>query len=186
MLEKLATHNIIEVADLLSLADKCSRAAEGRAWHTPRATQPGMPDQGTSQDHQRGKKKKGQDAGPATAAAGGGGKGPRQQQKKQKFDPRGDNRDFQGPWCPIHRTKEHDLVDCRTFRAVHDRVKQKEEQQGGRTPQPDPARGRRTDRDSSQDDEEEEPLEFQKAKRTVTVIHGRSGSITSGHARLFS
>ena len=31
MLEKLATHNITEVADLLSLADKCSRAAEGRA-----------------------------------------------------------------------------------------------------------------------------------------------------------
>jgi hypothetical protein len=38
ILEKLATHNITEVADLLSLADKCSRAAEGRAWHTPRAT----------------------------------------------------------------------------------------------------------------------------------------------------
>ena len=95
-----------------------------------------------------------------TTAAASGGKGARQQQKKQKFDSRGDSRDFQGPWCPIHRTKEHDLMDCRTFRTVHDRVKQTEVQQEGRTPQSDPAQGRRADRSSSQDDEEEEPLEF--------------------------
>jgi hypothetical protein len=37
MLEKLATHDIQDVAELFSLADKCARATEGRAWHTPPA-----------------------------------------------------------------------------------------------------------------------------------------------------
>jgi hypothetical protein len=34
MLEKLATHDIQDVSVLFSLADKCARAAEGRAWHS--------------------------------------------------------------------------------------------------------------------------------------------------------
>jgi hypothetical protein len=33
MLEKLATHDIQDIKELFSLADKCARAAEGRAWH---------------------------------------------------------------------------------------------------------------------------------------------------------
>jgi hypothetical protein len=38
MLEKLATHDIQDVSTLFSLVDKCTRAAEGRTWHSP-ATQ---------------------------------------------------------------------------------------------------------------------------------------------------
>jgi hypothetical protein len=38
MLEKLATHDIQDVSALFSLADKCAKAVEGRAWHSP-ATQ---------------------------------------------------------------------------------------------------------------------------------------------------
>jgi hypothetical protein len=34
MLEKLATHDVETVPTLFALADKCARAAEGRAWHT--------------------------------------------------------------------------------------------------------------------------------------------------------
>ena len=34
MLEKLATHEVESVTMLFSLADKCARAAEGRAWHS--------------------------------------------------------------------------------------------------------------------------------------------------------
>jgi hypothetical protein len=34
MLEKLTTHDIKDVAELFSLADKCARAVEGHAWHT--------------------------------------------------------------------------------------------------------------------------------------------------------
>jgi hypothetical protein len=41
MLEKLATHNIKDVAKLFSLADKYTRAAEGRAWHAPPAPEAG-------------------------------------------------------------------------------------------------------------------------------------------------
>jgi hypothetical protein len=33
MLEKLATHDVETVTTLFTLADKCARAAEGRAWH---------------------------------------------------------------------------------------------------------------------------------------------------------
>jgi hypothetical protein len=35
MLKKLATHDIQDIAELFSLVDKCTRAAEGHAWHTP-------------------------------------------------------------------------------------------------------------------------------------------------------
>ncbi len=34
MLEKLATHDVETVTTLFTLADKCARAAEGRAWHS--------------------------------------------------------------------------------------------------------------------------------------------------------
>jgi hypothetical protein len=34
MLEKLTMHDIQDVTELFSLVDKCTRAAEGRAWHT--------------------------------------------------------------------------------------------------------------------------------------------------------
>ena len=34
MLEKLATHDMETVSTLFTLADKCARAAEGRAWHS--------------------------------------------------------------------------------------------------------------------------------------------------------
>jgi hypothetical protein len=43
MLEKLATHDVETVTTLFALADKCVRAAEGRAWHS--APQPGLPRQ---------------------------------------------------------------------------------------------------------------------------------------------
>jgi hypothetical protein len=33
MLEKFATHDVETVSRLFALADKCARAAEGRAWH---------------------------------------------------------------------------------------------------------------------------------------------------------
>jgi hypothetical protein len=38
MLEKLATHDVETVPTLFALADKCARAAEGHAWHSPPQT----------------------------------------------------------------------------------------------------------------------------------------------------
>jgi hypothetical protein len=57
---KLATHDVETVPTLFALADKCARAAEGRAWHlTPQtgAAQSG----GSSAVPQDGKKKKKKD-----------------------------------------------------------------------------------------------------------------------------
>jgi hypothetical protein len=34
MFEKLATHDVQDISELFSLADKCARAAEGHAWHS--------------------------------------------------------------------------------------------------------------------------------------------------------
>jgi hypothetical protein len=44
MLEKLATHDVETIPTLFALADKCARAAEGRAWHS--APQTGAAQQG--------------------------------------------------------------------------------------------------------------------------------------------
>ena len=49
MLEKMATHEVESVTTLFSLANKCARAAEGRAWHSapkmesPRLVAPELP-----------------------------------------------------------------------------------------------------------------------------------------------
>jgi hypothetical protein len=60
MLEKLATHDVETVPTLFALADKCVRAAEGRAWHSApqtRAAQSG----GSGAVPRDGKKKKKKD-----------------------------------------------------------------------------------------------------------------------------
>jgi hypothetical protein len=57
MLEKLATHDVETVTTLFALADKCARAAEGRAWHS--APQTGVAQMGGLGDvTQDGKKNK--------------------------------------------------------------------------------------------------------------------------------
>jgi hypothetical protein len=57
MLEKLATHDVETVTTLFTLADKCARADEGRAWHS--APQTGVTQtSGSSATTQGGGKKK--------------------------------------------------------------------------------------------------------------------------------
>jgi hypothetical protein len=56
MLEKLATHDVETVPTLFALADKCARAAEGRAWHS--APQTGSAQSGGSGAIPRDGKKK--------------------------------------------------------------------------------------------------------------------------------
>jgi hypothetical protein len=34
MLEKLVTHEVKDVFELFNMADKCTKIAEGRAWHS--------------------------------------------------------------------------------------------------------------------------------------------------------
>jgi hypothetical protein len=57
MLEKLATHDVETVSTLFTLADKCARAAEGRAWHSVPQTEVDQMG-GAGAVSQNGKKKK--------------------------------------------------------------------------------------------------------------------------------
>jgi hypothetical protein len=70
MLEKLATHDMETITTLFALADKCARAAEGRAWHS--APQTGVTKTGgssaVSQDGKMKKKKNHVHEKPQTAA----------------------------------------------------------------------------------------------------------------------
>jgi hypothetical protein len=70
MLEKLATHDVETVTMLFALADKCVRAAEGRAWHS--APQTRVAQTGGSgaitQDGKKNKKKNGDHERPQIAA----------------------------------------------------------------------------------------------------------------------
>jgi hypothetical protein len=67
MLEKLATHNIQDVAELFSLANKCAKATEGHACHVPPT-----PDAGNDDKPEAG-----------TAAQGGGGNKNKDKKKKK-------------------------------------------------------------------------------------------------------
>jgi hypothetical protein len=77
MLEKLTTHDIQDVTEVFTLTDKCVRAAEGRAWHTPPAPKVrkgGKPDAsaaaqgGGSKNKNNNKKKAGGNNQPLTGA----------------------------------------------------------------------------------------------------------------------
>ena len=77
MLEKLATHEVESVTTLFSLADKCARAAEGRAWHSAPQDKDAKAGGSGATAHGGGKKKKNKNrsrgephpGGPVTAAA---------------------------------------------------------------------------------------------------------------------
>ena len=134
MLEKLATHEVESVTTLFSLADKCARAAEGRAWHS--APQDGDAKAGGSGATIQGggKKKKNKNRGhgvpqaggpfaaaaaPAAAAAAGGqnahGKRPRTQGGS-------------GGSCLVHPTARHSAADCREIQNLAKRVIGRREQ----------------------------------------------------------
>jgi hypothetical protein len=70
MLEKLATHDVETITTLFALADKCTRATEGRAWHS--APQTGVAQTGGSgavaQDDKKKKKNRGFERPPYAAS----------------------------------------------------------------------------------------------------------------------
>jgi hypothetical protein len=126
MLEKLATHDVETVPTLFALADKCARAAEGRAWHSApqtRATQPG----GSGAVPRDGKKKKKKDrdyqrprsialvVAVATGGQGDCNKRPRPQ--------RGNSGS-----CPVHPNGRHSAVECREIIDLTKRVSERREQ----------------------------------------------------------
>jgi hypothetical protein len=113
MLEKLATRDVDNVTTLFALADKCARAAEGRAWHSvPQAgvTQTGSLDADAQGDGKKKKRNKGrghekqQVAAPIiTATAGGQG----------KHNKRSRPQEGNGSTCLVHPNSRHSAADCR-------------------------------------------------------------------------
>jgi hypothetical protein len=128
MLEKLATRDVDNVTTLFALADKCARAAEGRAWHSaPQAgvTQMGGSDADAQGDGKKKKRNKGHDrekqqvAAPViTAAAGGEGK------RNKRSRPQEGN----SSTCPVHPNIRHSAADCREIIKLARRISKRREQ----------------------------------------------------------
>jgi hypothetical protein len=129
MLEKLATHDVETVPTLFALADKCARAAEGRAWHS-------TPQTGTTQtggsgaiprDNRKKKKGRGYEKPQSTAlvvAAAIGGQGDRNKCPRPQ---RGN-----GGSCPVHPNGRHSAAECREIidlaKRVSERASERREQ----------------------------------------------------------
>jgi hypothetical protein len=142
MLEKLATHDVETVTMLFTLADKCARAAEGRAWHL--APQTGVTQTGGSGATTQGggkKKKKNrghdrpQSSAPIVVAAAGG------------WDERGKRPQQQGSdsgSCPVHPNSRHSALECREILKLAKRISEWREQasKDGSPPRPGLARRR--------------------------------------------
>jgi hypothetical protein len=119
MLEKLATHDVETVPTLFALADKCARAAEGRAWHS-------TPQTGTTQtggsgaaprDDKKKKKGRGYERPQSTAlvaAAATGGRGDRNKRPRPQKGNSGA--------CPVHPNGRHTATECREIIDLAKRV----------------------------------------------------------------
>jgi hypothetical protein len=126
MLEKLATHDVETVPTLFALADKCARAAEGRAWHSApqtRAAQSG----GTGPILRDGKKKKKKDhdyqksrSTALVVAAATGGQGDRNKRPRPQKGNSGS--------CPVHPHGRHSAMECRKIIDLAKRVSERREQ----------------------------------------------------------
>jgi hypothetical protein len=128
MLEKLTTHDIQDVSTLFSLADKCARAAEGRAWHSPAAqaakgeSTPSVgaqaPGGGNGNGNNNKKKKAGGSqplagAPTVTAAAAGGGRGSLRGDKCPRQPSNSDNGSMK---CLVHNFTCHTTTECREIK----------------------------------------------------------------------
>jgi hypothetical protein len=126
MLEKLATHDVEAIPTLFALADKCARAAEGRAWHSApqtRAAQSG----GSGTVPRDGKKKKKKDRdyqkSQSTAlvvAAATGGQGDRNKRPRPQSGNNGS--------CPVHPNGRHSAMECCEIIDLVKRVSERHEQ----------------------------------------------------------
>jgi hypothetical protein len=129
MLEKLATHDMEMVPTLFALADKCARAAEGRAWHS--APQTGAAQAGgsgavTQDDKKKKKKNRGNEKPHSAALAMAAATGGRGDHSKRPRPPRGN-----GSTCPVHPNDRHSTAECREIIDLTKRVSARREQSSG-------------------------------------------------------
>ena len=175
MLEKLATHDVETVTTLFALADKCARAAEGRAWHS--TPQTGVAQTGglgaIIQDGKKKKKKnrgheRPQTAAPFVTAATGG---------------RNEGNKHPKPWggnsgsCPVHPNSRLSAVECREIIKPSKLVSERREQtsKDGSPPRRRPGKERVDDGDVAAG---ERDLGYQSPKQVLKDI--LTGDFDSG------
>jgi hypothetical protein len=190
ILEKFATHDVQDVSALFSLADKCARAAEGRAWHSPaapRSKEASKPNAGTSAQGVggRGKKKKkaggsqslaGAPTAAAVAVAANGGRGGQRGDKRPRQP---SNSDEGGAKCPVHNSTRHIVLECREIKKLVEQFREKMQQQSCQ----DGAPSRQREGKQKIGKREEEEMEFQDAKRALKAVYGNFNSESSGNER---
>jgi hypothetical protein len=130
MLEKLATHDVETVPTLFALADKCARAAEGRAWHSAPQTgaaQPGGSSAAPRDEKKKKKKDRDYQKSRSTAlviAATTGGRGDHNKRPRLQ---RGS-----GGSCPVHPNGRHNATECCEIidlaKRVNERISERHEQ----------------------------------------------------------
>jgi hypothetical protein len=188
MLEKLATHDVQDVSALFSLADKCAKAAEGRAWHSSAAQAAkgeSKPNTGV-QAQGGGKKKKKKKAGStqsmagaptaATVAAGGGHGSPRGD--KRPCQP--SNSDDGSAKCPVHNSTRHTASECREIKKLTEQFRKKMQQQ---RQDGSPSCQQEGKQKVDPQEEKDAEMEFQDAKRALKVVYGYSDSESSDNER---
>jgi hypothetical protein len=190
MLEKLTTHDVQDVSALFSLVDKCAKAAEGRAWHSP-ATQAtkgeskpstGAQAQGGGNSNNNNNKKAGSTqplAGAPTAAvaAAGGGRGGL---RGDKCPHQPSNSDDGNAKCPVHNSRRHTVSECREIKKLMEQFRekmQKHRQDGA------PSHQREGKQKVDSQEEKDVELEFQNAKRALKAVYGHSDSESSDNER---
>jgi hypothetical protein len=117
------------VPTIFALADKCARAAEGRAWHSVPQTEAAQTG-GSGTVAQDGKKKKKKNRGneklhstALVVAAATGGRGDR---NKRPRPPRGN-----GGTCPVHPNSRHSAAECHEIIDLAKHVSARREQSSG-------------------------------------------------------
>jgi hypothetical protein len=125
MLEKLAKHDVETVTTLFALANKCARAAEGRAWHS--APQTGAAQMGGSgaiaQDKKKKKKNRGHEKSSSAALVVAAATGGRNERNKRPRPQRGNSGS-----CPVHPNSRHSTAECREIIELAKRVNERREQ----------------------------------------------------------
>jgi hypothetical protein len=190
MLEKLAIHDVQDVSALLSLAGKCVKATEGRAWHSPAAqaakgeSKPsaGAQAQGGGNDKKKKKKKAGGNqplagAPTAAAAAKGGGRGGLRGDKRPHQPSNSNNGSMK---CPVHNSMRHTASECREIKKLTEQFceKMQQQRQDGA-----PSRQREGKQKVDLQEEKDVEMEFQDAKRALKAVYGHSDSESSDNER---